>query len=237
MEIKYEKMNLCIIPARSGSKRIPNKNIMPFMGKPIIAYVIEKAISSGLFDEVMVSTDSEIISDIAIFNKASVPFLRSDFASNDFASTADVILEVINSYKMQGKIFENICCIYPTSVLVSINQLVSGFKMLSDFDSIITVQKFRHPIQRAISINTSNQATWKNADFEFFRTQDFESSYFDSGQFYWLKADSFVEEKKIIGKKCGSIVLSEMESHDIDVLEDVVVAEIKYNLQKKNRSI
>jgi pseudaminic acid cytidylyltransferase len=128
--------NIAIIPARGGSKRIPRKNIKPFMGKPIIAYSIEAALQSGLFDEVMVSTDDEEIAEIACKYGAQVPFMRSAEMSNDYAGTDDVILEVLRKYKEQGRKFETVCCIYSTAPFVTPERLREAYgKMNSEIPS------------------------------------------------------------------------------------------------------
>ena len=146
--------NLCIIPARGGSKRIPRKNIKPFKGKPIIAYSIIAAFESGLFDEVMVSTDDLEIAEIATSYGASIPFLRSEENSNDFATTADVLKEVLNSYKKEGKEFDYICCIYPTAPFVSSKRLIEGFEMLNKgADSVLPILSFDYPIWRSFKVN------------------------------------------------------------------------------------
>ena len=122
--------NICIIPARGGSKRIPKKNIKEFLGKPIIAYSIKAALDSGLFDEVMVSTDDVEIADIAKKFGAKVPFMRSAKNSDDFATTFDVIEEVIQVYKTQGKRFENICCIYSCAPFITSEILLKAYDLL-----------------------------------------------------------------------------------------------------------
>ena len=135
--------NICIIPARGGSKRIPRKNIKTFMGKPIIAYSIEAALQSGLFDEVMVSTDDEEIAEIACGYGAKVPFMRSAETSNDYAGTADVILEVLEMYKERGREFDTVCCIYSTAPFVTPERLREAYgKMNSEIDSVFTCIHF-----------------------------------------------------------------------------------------------
>src|SRR5690606_13763579 len=145
------KNNLCIIPARGGSKRIPRKTITDFLGKPIIAYSIEAALSSGLFSEVMVSTDDEAIADVAIKYGASIPFLRSHKTADDFATTMDVINEVVQQYKKNDQEFNAVCCIYATAPFVSITHLKGSYELFvtSCFDSVFPVLPFGFPIQRA----------------------------------------------------------------------------------------
>ena len=144
--------NICIIPARGGSKRIPRKNIKEFSGKPIIAYSIEAAINSGLFDEVMVSTDDIEIAKIAIQYGASVPFMRSDKTANDFATTFDVIQEVLQEYELLNKKFDFTCCIYACAPFVTDEKLIDSFQVLQEnkFDSVFPIMPYGFPIQRAL---------------------------------------------------------------------------------------
>ena len=147
--------NICIIPARGGSKRIPRKNIKEFLGKPIIAYSIKAAIDSGLFDEVMVSTDNLEIADIAKKYGAKVPFMRSAKNSDDFATTFDVIEEVIQSYRSQNKDFENICCVYSCAPFVTSKILLKAYNQLIEkkFDSVFPIISYSFPIQRALKVD------------------------------------------------------------------------------------
>ena len=144
--------NLAIITARGGSKRIPRKNVKPFLGRPIIEYSIEAALKSGVFDEIMVSTDDVEIAQIARKAGASVPFLRSDATSNDFATTADVIEEVLNQYAKSGEVFSNVCCIYPTAPFVTAEALTEAMNILSHegADTVLPVVKFSFPPQRSV---------------------------------------------------------------------------------------
>ncbi|MCW3115993.1 MAG: acylneuraminate cytidylyltransferase, partial [Chitinophagaceae bacterium] len=146
---------IAVITARGGSKRIPRKNIKLFLGVPIIKYSIDAALQSNCFDEVMVSTDDKEIADIAIALGAKVPFFRSDSISDDYASTADVLKEVIFEYKKMGANFEYLCCIYPTAPLIQINHLRNGLSQLitHNFSSIVPVVKFGYPIWRSVSID------------------------------------------------------------------------------------
>lgn len=144
--------NLCIIPARGGSKRIPRKNIKPFMGKPIIAYSIEAALNSGLFDEVMVSTDDEEIADIAKQYGAKVPFYRSTETANDFATTVDVLEEVVRMYIDMGDEFDNMCCLYATALFVTAEKLKEAYEhqINNKYNSVMTVVRYSYPIQRSL---------------------------------------------------------------------------------------
>jgi pseudaminic acid cytidylyltransferase len=223
--------NLAIIPARGGSKRIPRKNIKPFLGKPIIAYSIEAALKSNLFDEVMVSTDDEEIAKIAKQYGAKVPFLRSNDNANDFAVLADVVEEVIANYNKQKNSFDTICCILPTAPFVTSNKITEAYKKFTEgnFDSVFLVLEFSFPIQRSLKINEDKVAmVW--GEHLNSRSQDLEPRYHDSGQFYWLKNNSFSKEKKLFTNNSGAIVISELQAQDIDTETDWKLAEIKYKL-------
>lgn len=226
--------SLCIIPARGGSKRIPRKNIKPFMGKPIIAYSIEAALNSGVFDEVMVSTDDEEIADVARQYGASVPFLRSSETSNDYATTVDVLLEVVNRYKEQEKIFDVICCLYSTAPFVTSERLKEAASQIADnVDACFTIVQYSYPIQRSLRINESEYVEMKFPEHLKSRTQDLEKVYHDAGQFYFVKTDALIQEKTVWCKRTAPLILSELEVQDLDTLTDWQLAEMKYQLLKK----
>jgi pseudaminic acid cytidylyltransferase len=222
---------LAIITARGGSKRIPKKNIKLFLGEPIIKYSIEAAINSNIFDEVIVSTDDVEIANIAKDYGAAVPFMRSEKNSDDTSTTADVLLEVIDSYKKISKEFDYICCIYPTAPFVtseklkySLNKLIIG-----NYKSVLPVVKFSFPILRSFKIeNDVLELNWP----EYFnsRSQDLPEAYHDAGQFYFFRSAVFKQEKKIITDNTFGILIPESEAQDIDTYEDWLLAEIKYKL-------
>ncbi len=221
--------NLCIIPARGGSKRIPRKNIQLFKGKPIISYSIVAAIESGLFDEVMVSTDDMEIAEIAQTFNASVPFMRSAENSNDFATTAAVILEVVHDYKKAGKEFDNICCIYPTAPFVTSARLLEGFEFIQNgADSVLPILSFDYPIWRSFKMNENECLEYNWVEFINARSQDLPKTYHDSGQWYWLKRSKLEETGKMIFENTKGIILRSFEAHDIDTLDDWKLAELKY---------
>ncbi|MFW5982997.1 MAG: pseudaminic acid cytidylyltransferase [bacterium] len=226
--------NLCIIPARGGSKRIPGKNIRDFLGKPIIAYSIEAALKSELFSEVMVSTDDEEIAEVAKQYGATVPFMRSDENANDFATLVDVLIEVINKYEFMEKSFQNICCVLPTAPLISANQIKKAYFKLQkdDMDSICPVVEFSYPIYRALEFNDQNllQMIWPEHLKS--RSQDLKPAFHDSGSFYWVKKNNLKKEKTLFCKKGGGIVIPEIEVQDIDSETDWQLAELKYRLTK-----
>ncbi len=224
--------SIAIIPARGGSKRIPRKNIRAFLGKPIVAYSIEVAINSGLFDEVMVSTDDKEIAEIAKLYGASVPFLRSKDNANDFATTVDVIQEVIEAYRIEKREFDFICCIYPTAPLIQIQRLQEAYHKLiaSTYDSVFPIVPFSYPVLRGLELSDNGEVKMIWPEYMNSRSQDLKVAYHDSGSFYWAKQEAFLREGTMICKHGGGIVLSEMEVQDIDNESDWSLAELKYKL-------
>ena len=223
---------LAIIPARGGSKRIPKKNINFFLGKPIIAYAIETAINSKLFEEVMVSTDDHEIAEIALSYGAKVPFKRSEKNSNDFATTVDVIKEVILSYNNLGIKFEYASCIYPCTPLLSKERLLESFYLLEEknLDCVFPVIKYGFPIQRAVRINDKGLIEMFQPEHLTARSQDLELSFHDAGQFYSFNINSLISKQKLVTDNTGYIEVSEMEAQDIDNLVDWELAELKYRI-------
>lgn len=222
--------NIAIIPARGGSKRIPRKNIKDFLGKPIIAYSIEAALKSELFDEVMVSTDDYEIAEVAKKYGASVPFMRSKENSDDFATTSDVILEVLEEYKRIVDDFDYFCCIYPTAPFITPHVLIESFNLMIKVkaDSVIPVVKFNYPIQRALKINNNNKLEYIWPENINKRSQDFDHLYHDAGQFYWSNVDYFYKNERLISQNSVPFVLAQTVVQDIDNKEDWKLAEIKY---------
>jgi len=227
-----ENKKIAIITARGGSKRIPGKNIKDFLGKPIIAYSIEAALKSDLFDDVMVSTDDKEIAEISKKYGANIPFLRSKETSNDFATTVEVLIEVINDYKKTGKEFEYGCCIYPTAPFINSTVLSDSFKKIIDgkSDSLIPVVRYSYPVQRALRINGNNLLEFISGENKNKRSQDLEAAYHDAGQFYWFKTSRFLETKSLISNKSSFIEIPESMCQDIDNEEDWKIAELKYKL-------
>lgn len=220
---------LAIIPARGGSKRIPRKNIKDFLGKPIIAYAIETALKSELFDTVMVSTDDKEIAAIAQQYGAQVPFFRSEQNSNDFAGTFEVIEEVIQYYLKHGETFEEVCCIYPCTPLLQQKDLSDGHHQLTKgaYSSVFPIVPYSAPIQRALTIS-GEKLEYMNPEHRFTRSQDLEKSYFDPGQFYWMKPVDVMQQKGIFTDNTGCIIMDELFAQDIDNETDWKLAELKY---------
>lgn len=223
--------SIAIITARGGSKRIPRKNIKEFLGKPIIAYTIEAAIASNMFDQVMVSTDDNEIAEIAKKYGAMVPFMRSEKTSNDFATTADVLNEVIDEYKKLGENFEYMCCLYPTAPFVTPEAISQAMKILEDngADTVLPVVKFSFPPQRGV-IMKDGYLTPKYPECMPMRSQDLEPMYHDAGQFYCMKVSSFLEQGKVVMDKTMPYMQDDMNVQDIDTPEDWAIAEVKYKV-------
>lgn len=222
---------IAIITARGGSKRIPKKNIRDFCGKPIIAYSIEAALQANIFDEVMVSTDSEEIADIAKKYGAKVPFMRSDATSNDFAGTDDVLLEVLQKYIELGKSFETMCCIYPTAPFVNDKKLIDAYKILIEQKAkkVMPVVAYSYPPQRSMVVEKDGGGLKYLFPEQYeHRSQDLRKWYHDTGQFYFYNVRAFLNQNGRILDSIYPIVLSETEVQDIDNEDDWVIAEMKY---------
>lgn len=225
---------IAIITARGGSKRIPRKNIKEFCGKPILAYSIEAAVGSGIFDTVMVSTDDEEIAAIAKQYGAEVPFYRSEKTANDFATTNDVLLEVLEEYEKRGEHFDKGCCIYPTAPFVTSKKLQEAVKQLteSDADTLIPVVAFSYPPQRAMVVE-NDRLVFKYPEYLDSRSQDLQPHYHDVGQFYVFRTEAFKKNQKLMVGNILPMIVSELEVQDIDNLTDWKIAEMKYQLMQK----
>ena len=225
---------IAIITARGGSKRIPRKNIKEFCGKPILAYSIEAALESGLFDTVMVSTDDEEIAGIARQYGAEVPFYRSERTANDFATTNDVLLEVLEEYEKRGERYDMGCCIYPTAPFVTAKKLQDAMKQLeeSNADTLIPVVAFSYPPQRAMIVK-EGRLVFEYPQYLDSRSQDLEPHYHDVGQFYLFRTEAFRQNRKLMLGDILPYVVSELEVQDIDNQTDWEIAEIKYRFMKE----
>lgn len=224
-------MKLAVITARGGSKRIPRKNIREFCGKPILAYSIEAALQSEMFDKVMVSTDDREISEIAVKYGAEVPFFRSRRTADDFASTADVLAEVLQEYGKRGQHYDRVCCIYPTAPFLTPQRLRQAMNLLDETqaDSVLPVVRFSFPPQRGL-VEEEGLLRYKWPENANTRSQDLEPFYHDVGQFYCIRTNSFERQRKLVMERTVPLVLSEMEIQDIDTPEDWRLAEMKFRL-------
>ena len=229
---------VAIITARGGSKRIPRKNLKEFLGKPIICYSIEAALASGIFDEVMVSTDDEEIAAIARKAGANVPFMRSEATANDFATTDDVLMEVLEEYEKRGKTFEYMACIYPTAPFVTDKKLADAMQILKDNSAsgVMPVVRFSFPPQRGMAIRNGH-LDYCYPENAMKRSQDLEPMYHDCGQFYVYDVAKYRACKGDLPDGYFPIEVSELEVQDIDNMSDWKLAEIKYEMMVKQGDI
>ena len=232
--MEAESKSIAIITARGGSKRIPKKNIKPFCGKPILAYSIEAALQAGCFDRVMVSADSEEIGQIAKEYGAEVPFMRSGKTADDFATTADVLLEVLAEYGKRGEEFDRMACIYPTAPFVTGERLRSAMKMLDGDGTrmVMPVVAFSYPPQRGYVMRGQGiEMKWKENYPK--RSQDLEKMYHDAGQFYCYHVDAYLRAEGVILEGISPMVLEELEVQDIDSETDWKLAELKFQMGRE----
>ena len=227
---------LAIIPARGGSKRIPHKNIKPFLGKPIIAYSIETALQSGCFSEVMVSTDDPAIAEVARQYGASVPRLRSARSSDDHATISDVMLEVLADYDAAQRSFDYFCCLFATAPFVRPAQLRSALEQLrgGDFATLVSVQQYHFPILRSLRLDAAGHLQLNWPEHAKTRSQDLPPAYHDAGQFYWARTADYRHEKRFYSSRAGHFLLQDFEAHDIDTPEDWRMAELKYQILQQH---
>ena len=233
-------MNVAIIPARGGSKRIPRKNIKEFCGKPMIAWSIDAARESGVFDRIIVSTDDEEIADIARMYGAEVPFMRPEDLSNDFAGTIPVIRHATEWLSNNDSEADFVCCIYATAPFVRAQDIISGLQTLRERqgDYAFTVTKFPYPIQRALKVSPQQHISMFSPDMFHVRSQDLEESWHDAGQFYWGTSSAWMNEKPIFSADSYSIELPRERVQDIDTPEDWRVAEWLFKaMEFKNESV
>jgi len=227
-------MNIAVIPARGGSKRIPRKNIKLFDGLPIIAYAIKAAKESEVFDEVFVSTDDEEIANVAVSFGATIPWLRSKDLSDDFTTTVSVMQDAVKRLILSQMDLQNICCIYPATPLLKPNFLSQGLKILEDgdWDYVFSGLSASTPPQRYFSLGASREVEMLFPEFEVTRTQDFGHIYHDAGQFYWGRKSSWESGLPIFSSKSTILEIPGKSAVDIDTSEDWHYAEVLFNLVK-----
>ena len=225
-------MNICIIPARGGSKRIPRKNIKEFHGKPMIAYSIETAIESGCFDKVIVSTDDNEIGKVARDWGAEIPFIRPDDIADDYATTMDVIQHAIEWCETHGWQFKNVCCIYATAPFIQADDIKRGLKLLEDPEVkyAFSATSFAFPIQRAFYLDESQHVNMFHPEHLNTRSQDLIDAYHDAGQFYWGGVSAFKKALPIFSNHSKPVLLHRSRAQDIDTPEDWAFAEALYSI-------
>ena len=220
-------MNVAIVPARGGSKRIPNKNIKPFLGKPIISYSIRAAKEADVFDHVIVSTDSEEIARVAKEYGAEVPFMRPAGLADDLTPTAPVLAHALNWLAENGMSAKYACCIYATAPFVQAQYIREGYETLvnKEVASVFSVTTFPFPIFRALRIAEDGHLEMFWPEHELTRSNDLPEAYHDAGQFYWLDCETFLREQKLYSRDALPIILPRYLVQDIDTLEDWQTAE------------
>ncbi len=228
-------MNVAVIPARGGSKRIPGKNIKNFAGKPIISYSIEAAKNSGLFDRIVVSTDSEEIANVAIKAGAEVPFARPEELSDDHVMTQFVLTHAIDWLNEHGPRIQYFCCIYPTAPLIDFKRLKSGYELLREKKSseVYSVTTFDFSIFRAMEITKEGLLKFLWPENELKRSQDFPEAYHDAGQFYWFDSEEFLKHNMLYSPKALPFIIPRCLVQDIDTQEDWEMAELMYEACRK----
>ncbi len=214
-------MNLCVIPARSGSIRIKNKNIKTLKNKPLIYYCIKAAIKSKKFDKIIVSTNSKKIKKIAIKYGAEVPFLRSDKLSNNNAKIIDVIANAINFFSNENIIYKNVCCIYPTAIFLDEKIIISSYKkFIKDKKNyLISTLEFPSFIEKGFKIN-KGKIEILNKKYKNKNSNILSPSYYDAGQFLWGKSTAFKEKKDIFSKNSSIYLLDSPKYLDLNTMED-----------------
>lgn len=229
---------VAIITARGGSKRIPSKNIKEFCGKPMLEYAIDACKKSGLFDEIMVSTDSDVIASVAIKCGVEVPFMRSAKNSDDYATTYDVISEVIDEYEKRGTVFDNICCIYPCVPFLTADILRKAYDQfcLSDANALQPICKYNVPIEWAMRMRDGFLDAY-DKNKQLMRSQDIEPSYYDVGMFYFCKTSVLRQEKTLLPSLSQGYIIDDLYCQDIDTVDDWKIAEFKYAYLKSMRKI
>jgi pseudaminic acid cytidylyltransferase len=230
-------MNLCVIPARGGSKRIPKKNIKNFCGKPIIVWSIEKAKASKCFDKIIVSTDDTEIANLAISYGADVPFMRPKTLSDDYTATVPVVSHAIKWQTDHDQKPNYVCCVYATAPFIALNDLKDSLKILrsSESDYVFSATNFAYPIQRSFKIKKNKRLEMFYPEHYNSRSQDLEEAFHDAGQFYWGLTDSWLENKPIIGKNSSPALIPRTRAIDIDTIEDWKIAETMFKAINKKQ--
>lgn len=233
---KKNKDVLAIIPARGGSKRIKNKNLIDFFGKPLIQYSITAALEAGIFSKVFVSTDSNKIIKIVNKNDLEVPFKRSKKNSSDSATIKSVLLEVLNTFKKKGFSFKYCCCISPTALFINKKYILESFNKIKklNLDSVISVSKYQNNISRSLKTNKKDLIQWKYPKYRNKMSQNLNDFYFDTGQFFWIDVEKFLNSEEIITNKSGYIILPNIVTQDINTYEDLREAKFKYSYLLSN---
>lgn len=230
-------MNIAVIPARCGSKRIPLKNIKLFAGRPIIAWSIKAAQVTGLFDRIIVSTDSPEIAKVAQEFGAECPFLRPKALADDFTGTNAVVKHAIEWLSENEKGPEYVCCIYATAPLIEPHYIQKGYELLavSDRHFAFSITSFPSRIQRALRLRDDMGVEMFYPEHAMTRSQDLVEAFYDAGQFYWGRAQAFLQELPLYAPHSIGVRLPRYLVQDIDTPEDWEVAEYMFEAVKRKR--
>ena len=225
-------MKIAIIPARSGSKRIPRKNIKLFAGQPVLAYSVRAALASKCFDEIIVSTDDEEIAQIARKFGASTPFTRPSELAGDHVLLVDVINHAIQWFQEKGQFVSEVCCIFATAPFVSPRAISLGLETLqaTGRNFALSITSFPYPVQRAIRLSTDGSVCAMYPEFRETRSQDLEQGWHDAGQFCWGKSQAFLERTPVFSEHTAGVLLPRYLVQDLDTMEDWHRAEIMYEV-------
>jgi len=221
-------MNIAVIPARGGSKRIPRKNIRPFCGKPIIAWSIETALATGLFASVIVSTDDEAIAEVARRHGADVPFMRPASLSDDMTGTTPVFRHAVEWWLGNGNEIEAACCIYATAPFTTPGDIEKGFAALDAAPAAFSVTTFPYPIHRGLERGPGGTVSLIRPEHRLTRSQDLPEAYHDCGQFYWAATDFLLAGKEFMDGEAVGVPVPRHRVQDIDTEEDWLRAEAMY---------
>lgn len=228
-------MRLAIIPARGGSKRIPRKNIRLFCGKPMIAWTIEAAISSECFDLIVVSTDDAEVAEVSRRLGAEVPFMRPAALSDDHATTMAVVAHAVEWQSGTGDEPTEVCCLYATAPMLQAGDIRRGLDLLQTHDCsyVFSVTSYPFPIQRAVRLTSEGRVEMFDPRQFLVRSQDLEDAYHDAGQFYWGRAEAWIEQRPIFSSDAIPVILPRFRVQDIDTEEDWDRAEWQFQAMKR----
>lgn len=231
---KHLQNCLCVIPARGGSKRIPRKNVVDFAGKPLIAHSIENALNSGVFDEVIVSTDDEQIASVAKAYKASVPFMRPKELCDDFISSNAAITHAIKEFSKKGLEFSSVCCLYATAPLIDSGLLRQAYAEFKDDECefLFSACAFDYPIQRAFTLDNEKRVSMFDESKYYARSQDLTPAFHDAGAFYFGKSSAWLEEKMTFKPYAKAFLLPRNLVCDIDTMQDLEFAKILFDIKQ-----
>tara|TARA_B110000008_G_scaffold272542_1_gene305447 strand:- start:1492 stop:2181 length:690 start_codon:yes stop_codon:yes gene_type:complete len=225
-------MIVAIIPARSGSKRILNKNVKLFFGKPMLAWSIEAAIKSECFDKIICSTDDDEIAKIAKEYGAEIPFIRPKYLSDDFTGTIPVIAHAVEYLQRNGTKLNLACCIYATAPFLQTIDIQNSLEQMlsNNLDFCFSATTYPYPVERSFRITPNKRCEMLHPEMFKKRSQDLEEVYHDAGQFYWGKPESWLEDRELFSKNTLPYILPSYRVQDIDTLDDWKRAEVMFKI-------